>query len=81
MNRLAAREAGQKPSTGRPPLTDSPEFLPRLYEVLPALAAGDITVANAAKQVGCSRRSLRRYRDQVTFPKREPTSGTSKLIP
>ena len=60
---LVAMTAGQKPRTGRPALTDNPEFLPRLYEALPALAAGDITVAEAAKRVGCSRRSLRRYAD------------------
>ena len=59
--------AGQKRRTGRPPLTDDPDFLPRLYGVLPVLVAGDITVAEAAKRVRCSRRSLRRYRDETSF--------------
>ena len=59
--REMAVSAGQKGLGGRPPLTDNPEFLPRLYGILPALAAGDITVAEAANEVGCSRRSLRRY--------------------
>jgi len=36
----------------------------RLYGVLPVHVAGEITVTDAAKRVGCSRRSLRRYRDE-----------------
>ena len=80
MNRFAAGEAGQKPRTGRPRLTDSPEFLPRLYAVLPALADGNITVADAAKLVGCSRRSIRRYRDQPP-PHKPFTVSASDMRP
>ena len=53
--------------------------MPRLYGVLPALAAGEITVTDAAKQVGCSRRSLRRYAEPFarTSPVRAYLSNLS----
>jgi len=57
-------ERRAKANLGQARATDGSEFLPRLYDVLPARTAGDITVADAAKPVGCSRRAHRRYRDQ-----------------
>ena len=50
---------------GRKRLSDQPEFLIRLNEVLPSLLAREITITDASKYIGCSRRSLRRYMEEV----------------
>ena len=64
-DRANSTTAGQKPRTGRPPLTDTPEFLPRLTGVLHSLQTGDIaTVAEAARRARCSRRSILWFREQ-----------------
>jgi len=50
---------------GRPPLTDTPDFLARLVEVMHGLQSGDIaTVAEAARQARCSRRSILWFKEQ-----------------
>jgi len=59
-----AMTAGHNHLGGRPPLTDNPEFLPRLTEVLHSLAAGEMTVAEAARRARCSRRSILWFREQ-----------------
>ena len=49
---------------GRPSL-DTEKLRTALVRILPAIAAGDVTKAQAARQLGISRRSLRRYAQRL----------------
>jgi hypothetical protein len=62
---LVATTTVQNHLGGRPPLTDTPDFLARLTGVLHSLQTGDIaTVAEAARRARCSRRSILWFREQ-----------------
>ena len=62
---MMASNAAQNRLGGRPPLTDTPDFIARLAEVLHGLQGGSIaTTAEAARRARCSRRSILWFREQ-----------------
>ncbi len=51
--------------TGRPRLDDSPQFKKAFATILPRLIGGEISQGQAARELGISVRSLKRYVNQV----------------
>jgi predicted ArsR family transcriptional regulator len=51
--------------SGRPRLDDSPGFRERFATILPRLIAGEISQGQAARELGISVRSLKRYVKQA----------------
>ena len=51
--------------TGRPRLDHSPDFIRRFAAVLPRLRANEISQGQAARELGISVRSLKRYARQA----------------
>ena len=54
-----ARRQGKR--IGRPRVSDEKGFEDRFARILPAVASGEISICQAAEEIGISRRSFRRY--------------------
>ena len=70
---MSNQTVSQRPKPGRPRLDADPEFVQHFATVLPRLRAGEISQSQAARKLGISIRSLKRYAIQAEvsppFPK------------
>jgi hypothetical protein len=64
---------------GRPRLDDNPGFRERFATILPRLIAGEISQGQAARELGISVRSLKRYmkQDEVSLQPDQGHGGRS----
>ena len=62
---MSNQTVSQRPKPGRPRLDADPEFVQHFATVLPRLRASEISQGQAARELGISVRSLKRYAEHA----------------